>query len=167
MADLKVIAIGGTQISETLLRVDDTSGQVTLNSALPVNPDHAASKEYVDQLIAGTASTSSVATDLAQKADASTVVTLTAEVALKATAINLATTDTTVSTIQATLTTLPNAGDLTTVQGDIIALQNTMTGYATSKADQTDLATLQVTVAAQAAQIADLITRMIAEEARP
>lgn len=50
MATHQLIMLSGTQLSETLVGVDDTTGLVSVPTTMPVNPEHLASKWYVDSI---------------------------------------------------------------------------------------------------------------------
>lgn len=54
MARHQLIALSGVQLKETVVEVDDTTGLLSTPVTTPVDPDHLASKAYVDQLVLST-----------------------------------------------------------------------------------------------------------------
>ncbi len=53
MANVKLVALSGSQLVETTVLIDDATGQITLPTTTPVNPDHVATKYYVDAKVGG------------------------------------------------------------------------------------------------------------------
>lgn len=90
MADVRIVALDGQQLVETLFLVDDATGLLTLPTVTPVNPDHAASKGYVDAEVGVLVDPAQLAAAVAPLAPQSEIARLDSAVADKAGAADLA-----------------------------------------------------------------------------
>lgn len=89
MADTNVIALAGTQLKETLVLIDDVTGQISVPVTLPVNPNHLSSKEYVDNQIGTLITPADLNNAINTLAPQSEITRLENEIALKADASSL------------------------------------------------------------------------------
>lgn len=89
MANTKIVALSGQQLAESLVSLDDVTGQITLPVTIPVSPGHVASKEYVDLQAGELVTPAQLATAVAPLAPQSEIVRLDSEIAEKASATSL------------------------------------------------------------------------------
>ncbi len=89
MAQTSIVVLSGTNLNESTAQVDDATGLMTLSNSVPINPDHVASKEYVDGKTSGLTSTAALATALATKSDISDMAAAQATIAAHTAALTL------------------------------------------------------------------------------
>lgn len=89
MTNIYLVALSGTQLTETPTFIDDVTGLITVPTLLPVNQNHLATKEYTDQAVAAFITQDDLEDALADLAPQSEIIRLQGLIDLKADADDL------------------------------------------------------------------------------